>query len=199
MQKEDSRIMRSKRDLKNALLNLMTIKPFDKITVMDICNEAMINRMTFYNHFVDKKDLLNTLFYDIRKDIIEKHNELNKDITLQSDTVRFCTSIIVLIVEFYLENDKISKSFTSSNESLILEHIEKNANKIVQELMLKKENMEKNDTILTLSFFSGGLANMALTWYKHQDKISKEELYESMAMALKVALENSLILNDTIK
>ena len=42
--------------------NLMEKKSFDKITISDISDEAKINRQTFYYHFHDKYELLNTIF-----------------------------------------------------------------------------------------------------------------------------------------
>ena len=36
---------------------LMRQKPFDKLTVREICQEAHVSRQTFYNHFRDKTDL----------------------------------------------------------------------------------------------------------------------------------------------
>lgn len=45
--KEDARIMRSKRDLRAALMELLKSTPFEKIAVIDICNKAMINKVTF--------------------------------------------------------------------------------------------------------------------------------------------------------
>ena len=54
--KEDARIMRSKRDLRAALMELLKSTPFEKIAVIDICNKAMINKVTFYKHYADKYD-----------------------------------------------------------------------------------------------------------------------------------------------
>ena len=53
--REDIRITKSKRDLCNALVELMKSTPFKKITVGDICSTAMINKMTFYKHYADKE------------------------------------------------------------------------------------------------------------------------------------------------
>ena len=52
---------------KNALAlsmkKLMRQKPFEKISVSDICSDCGINRKSFYYHFRDKYDLVNWIFY----------------------------------------------------------------------------------------------------------------------------------------
>ena len=41
--REDIRITKSKRDLRNALTEMMLTTPFEKITVGEICEKAMVN------------------------------------------------------------------------------------------------------------------------------------------------------------
>ena len=50
--------------LAESLKSLMTHIPFEKITIRDITDEASVIRTTFYNHFQDKYDLLDWIFYE---------------------------------------------------------------------------------------------------------------------------------------
>ena len=52
--KEDLRKRRSKQHLSEALIALMEERPFREISVVDICERAMVHRTTFYAHFEDK-------------------------------------------------------------------------------------------------------------------------------------------------
>lgn len=54
----DLRVRRTRLLLRNAFMELMTEKDFQSITVQDIADRAMVNRTTFYDHFVDKYALL---------------------------------------------------------------------------------------------------------------------------------------------
>ncbi len=56
--KEDRRIMRTRMVLHQALIELILEKRYDKITVQDIIDRADVGRSTFYDHFLDKEDLL---------------------------------------------------------------------------------------------------------------------------------------------
>lgn len=55
---QDLRVRRTRLLLRNAFMELMTEKNFRSITVQDIADRAMVNRTTFYDHFVDKYALL---------------------------------------------------------------------------------------------------------------------------------------------
>src|SRR5437870_3627097 len=54
----DLRVRRTLQLLQKALMELMESKSFQAITVQDIAERAMVNRATFYDHFVDKYALL---------------------------------------------------------------------------------------------------------------------------------------------
>ncbi|MCD8066192.1 MAG: TetR/AcrR family transcriptional regulator [Oscillospiraceae bacterium] len=55
---ENQRIRVTKTILKDALLRLLHEKPLDKITVYELCQEAEINRSTFYKYYGSPQDLL---------------------------------------------------------------------------------------------------------------------------------------------
>ena len=57
--KEDLRVRRTKKALFDAFLRLLCEKPFDEITVNELCDTAGIRRATFYKHYSDKFDFLN--------------------------------------------------------------------------------------------------------------------------------------------
>lgn len=56
--KTDLRVRRTRKLLWNALLDLLDARPFDSLTVQEICDAAMVHRTTFYKHFEDKFSLL---------------------------------------------------------------------------------------------------------------------------------------------
>lgn len=55
--KEDKRVRRSKKRLRQALARLMQQKAFPSITVTDVVREADLNRGTFYAHYHDIDDM----------------------------------------------------------------------------------------------------------------------------------------------
>lgn len=71
MSKVDRRILKTQEALKKAVIELMTEKNFDDITIQDLSDRANVSRGTIYLHYLDKYDLLDKL--------IESHiNELRE-------------------------------------------------------------------------------------------------------------------------
>ena len=48
----------TKRVLASTLKELVTARPFEKVSVSDICDACGVSRKTFYYHFQDKYELL---------------------------------------------------------------------------------------------------------------------------------------------
>ena len=74
--KEDARITRTKRDLVNALNELLLEKSYDDISVKDITDRALISKNTFYNNFDEKNDILLLLFEKYSKALMEENNQI---------------------------------------------------------------------------------------------------------------------------
>ena len=59
--KTDARVKYTRMVLKKALLELLEHKPVNKITVKEVCERAGLNRATFYAHYTDCFDLLESI------------------------------------------------------------------------------------------------------------------------------------------
>ena len=58
--------MKNKKTIKsidNAFIQLLKKKSFDKITINEVSKTADINRVTFYNYFIDKYDWFQKYLY----------------------------------------------------------------------------------------------------------------------------------------
>ena len=66
---KDPRSVRARQALEKALIDLLKVKPYEKITVTDISKQAGFARHTFYNHYETKEDLLNSFIDSILDDL----------------------------------------------------------------------------------------------------------------------------------
>lgn len=78
---KDARALRSGNALRDALLALLERKPFDQITIRDICAEAGVHYATFFRHHQTKESLLD----GIARDQIAMLNGLTMAIRGSSD------------------------------------------------------------------------------------------------------------------
>lgn len=62
---EDLRVRRTRKLLQQALIELTSEKGFANVTVRDLTERAMVNRSTFYRHYLDKYDLLRQYIEEI--------------------------------------------------------------------------------------------------------------------------------------
>ena len=66
----DLRQKKTRRLLVEALAQLLTERPFQELSVVDICRRAMVHRTTFYAHFNDKQELLHYLLEGLEQECV---------------------------------------------------------------------------------------------------------------------------------
>ena len=113
-EKEDLRVRRTKKLLSMALLDIMEDTPFNKISVNDICEKAMVHRATFYNHFYDKEDLFNYILGEIQEEMFNKSVESG---TFGSSKEMYM-DLISNVLDFISENKP--KIFAKASAAFIL-------------------------------------------------------------------------------
>ncbi len=101
----------TKRALANALKAVMTEKPFEKISVSDICNRCNRNRKSFYYHFKDKYDLVNWIFDTEFLEVASKKNY-----------VAVWELISDICIYFYENRDFYRKALQINGQNSFLDH-----------------------------------------------------------------------------
>jgi AcrR family transcriptional regulator len=104
--KEDRRIRLTKRLLKDSLINLLTKKNISKITIKEICEDADINRATFYAHFANQYDLLKSIEEDFIANILS-------DLTHQPKSHKNTLILAERILTYIYTNVTLSKILLS--------------------------------------------------------------------------------------
>lgn len=61
----DARVRYTPMIIEQSFLELLPEKPMSRITVTELCEKAQINRATFYKHYMDIPDLLETIEEDL--------------------------------------------------------------------------------------------------------------------------------------
>jgi AcrR family transcriptional regulator len=85
----DLRVRRTRALLQKALIELTTEKGFSDVTVRDITERAMVNRSTFYHHYLDKYDLLNQYIEEAMIVIDDRTGASSSMIDLDQPSIEF--------------------------------------------------------------------------------------------------------------
>ncbi|MDR0357016.1 MAG: TetR/AcrR family transcriptional regulator [Clostridiales Family XIII bacterium] len=100
----DRRVKYTKNALKESLIALLGKKSIDRISIKEICEEADINRSTFYKHYADQYDLLRQIELEVLTNIKAHLSEYNfKEYEPES------LQIMERIFEYVVENAKLCK------------------------------------------------------------------------------------------
>lgn len=172
--KEDLRIRRTHKLLTDALFSLLETTGFDDLSVVDICDRAMVHRATFYKHFKDKYDFLE---YATKEKLREFYEESikQKDYT---DTNEIYRSIINHVLDFVDDNKQMFKLSGASAGSSFLDYI----NKIISEELLAFIKMTGGDSCMSVppemavNFLTGGFTSLVCWWLANDSKYTKDEM-----------------------
>ena len=112
----DLRIRRTHKFLQEAMIELITEKSFDAVTVGDIAERAMINRATFYSHYQDKYDLVTKIFEDTTSQLLERLKPWRK--TTDQNVKENPPEIWIQFFEHVAEYARLYRAMLGKNGSL---------------------------------------------------------------------------------
>ncbi len=114
--KTDARVRYTKMMIRNGFTSLLKEKALAKVTVTDICAKAGINRATFYSHYKDPTDLMESLENELLENIVDIINE-----SLASGEAEL-RKILPHILSFIQSESDICLIFTSdlSNSGFVM-------------------------------------------------------------------------------
>lgn len=143
--KTDLRILRTKKSIRTAFIELMKQKNYNKITIQEIADGAMINRNTFYLHYLDKDDLLDQLSNECLHKLKDSMKGNSQDLKIEE----------LNYAEFYEINKKVFQAIEDDFDfySVIL------GDESIPYLTFKFSNVIKNHMTEGLSESSSALAN----------------------------------------
>ncbi len=114
--KEDLRIRKTKTTLYNSFLELLKTNSFEKIKIIDICSKSKINRSTFYDHFKDKYELLDSF-------VVESNKDLKKALQEMPDSEDLNTNYqnhLKVLLNYIEENKEIFSMLSKTNKSPLI-------------------------------------------------------------------------------
>ena len=148
---------RTKAAIIEAFWQLLEEKPFSKITVKDIVDRCQINRNTFYYHFHDIPDLLETTIKADADEVIQNYSQFDSPIECLSALIRHSLQRRKAMLHIYrsLQREVFLKQLERSTLYVVTQYIDT----VTVEL-----HVSPQDKALLIRFYKGMLIGVNLDW-----------------------------------
>lgn len=181
--KEYRNAIRSKNLIRQAFLDLLNEKTFEKITATDIIKRADINRSTFYAHYPDARGLMDEIVGDIG--IVFQNLLSSIDFSTFFDDPR---PILQVVVDFMEENQKLYKMLIRSKMALGV--LDKLKQALIQQVLscpnLPVKNPNSAATEIRVRVLLGGLIDAYRQWLAGEFECTLEEATEEVAKIIQL-------------
>lgn len=181
--REDLRIRRTHKLLCDAMFQLLETRSFDDISVVDICDRAMVHRATFYKHFKDKYDFME---YVTKEKIREFYIESVQQEEFSSPIDIYHT-LIKNVIHFIEDNKQMLKISAQSSTNSFFDSIHKIIfEELLDFLNASQEKGVKFDvpTDIVAQFLTGGFTALVRWWIANDISYTKEEMASYIEMML---------------
>ena len=177
MNKTDKRVKRTYDNLFNALISLLSQKSFDEISISEICDAAEIHRATFYKHFSNKQEFLNTCFREKLKSVsaddpIENYNSISLKESFLS-LFEYLLSYVEENIEVFrvISQNEYSYPFNIALTESICSYITSRINQ-------RKDLADRlGDKIgMVSAYYAGATIGLAKWWIDHYDLVTAGEI-----------------------
>ena len=176
--KHDRRILKTKKAIYEALVELMQKKNLNSITVTELAAAANINRKTFYTYYSTVNDVLDEVINELISSLKDLMYAMSEDYNMLSPQTLFAFLNTIMS-----DADIVRALFTSDNGNMLFNKLQK----ALQETLLKelidndiKMNIPPEQYPLISSFVAGGLIYVYYEWITNPNGTSLDEMARTL-------------------
>ena len=114
MPHEDLRVIKTKRIIKNALIDLMSEKEVSRITITELSERALINRKTFYRHYETISDVVRELEHELISEFADTLRNSNTSCLDVAGVVADISNLIERRRDYFVKIMKLNPSIFST-------------------------------------------------------------------------------------
>ncbi|MGA2477265.1 MAG: TetR/AcrR family transcriptional regulator [Spirochaetia bacterium] len=134
--KEDPRVLRTRKLLQDAFIELMGDHSFESITVQDITDTAQVNHATFYRHYQDKYHLADAIFAEALDSMLRAFGPPRSLLEVDKTDSTVILKSWGIIFKHVADNDRLYRTlFSSSSNALFIRRIREHFASVVKERM----------------------------------------------------------------
>jgi len=157
--KTDRRVLRTKRNIRNAFLRLLAQKEMDKITIKEIAVEADVDRKTVYNYYTSVQGILEELENELVQNFEEALSKMNFG-SMEKGMMAFHT--LTELIEENLEVYGLLMKLDGHSRlmSKIKIYLKEKAREVIQDMHLNPEKVE-----IVVEFVTSGMFMAYRYWF----------------------------------
>lgn len=172
--KKDLRYKKTDTKIRETFLALLKSEGYQKITISKIIKVAHINRSTFYDHYIDKEDLIEKIEVHLILQLIDNLPELNMHALNNVEVINL--RIRMLIERIYANKQIIYLFFSDQSDALFMNRLMKFSKNFLLETDII-QNL-KIPTIYAYSIIESVFMNLVKNWVLNDFKESSDEFAE---------------------
>ncbi|OAS14104.1 TetR/AcrR family transcriptional regulator [Paenibacillus oryzisoli] len=177
--KTDRRIVRSKLALREALLALMSQKPFTSISITEIVEFANYNRGTFYANYESKEDLLDDMIDNLTEQLLQSFRAPYEHVDVFR--IQELPAKSVMIFDHFYQNSAI---YTTLMRSDVLPKLKEKMLhaliKITQEELSYPDQDDEIDQELMSIYSIHALLGLIFHWIESEFKYSPSYMQDQL-------------------
>lgn len=184
----DRRVLRTKKNIRQAFLHLLSEKSLSQITVKELSDLADINRKTFYMYYSNIEDI----FAELEDELVLKLVHVFEKELFQKemfDSYSFFENLNRTILEDI-------DLYRILNHSDLLPHLIQRAKNALIEVFFRKYNISADSDneryILYAEYAASGILSMYTKWFSRDFHMSLEELTRTAAEITLYGLQHLL-------
>ena len=171
MNTEDKRVIKTKREIRSALLTILEEKPLSQITVKEIADAACINRKTFYAHYASPDDILS----ELEDEIVGSIAYYMEDVLIDEYSLGL-QYFLQFINTVYASNPQFFENLVSMrNYNFIAEKLKK----VLKDQLMKTMEIPADKVLVAsgvLEYFIGGAAAVYVDWMREGKQVPFDEV-----------------------
>lgn len=153
----DQRIDKTYTALQSGMRGMLATATWDEITILDLCKKAGVSRTTFYTHFKNKEDLLDSLLLVFEKAMLADNNERSLS---KTGTFRF---LPILLNHVNGNRQLFAKTNSTINGYPVAIRFVNLIGKLVATEIAEAPGFN-NTNSTTQHFITGGIYNTLVKW-----------------------------------
>ncbi len=190
MNKSESKYFNTAVKMDLALISLLKKKPFEYITVSEICKTAGVNRSTFYLHYETIGDLLNettryllddfsAYFTTDTKSAIFNLKEHNLD-----ELIFICDKYLVPYLTYVRNNKEVFGTALLHNKTLGFENVYKRMFEHIFNPILDRFHYPPDIRHYVMMYYLNGISAIILEWLRNDCDKTITEISEIISICI---------------